>query len=214
MIYDKIIYNALWCLASLDAIGNPFEFKTSINKSVLLDYAYDEYAEYKISDDTQMTLFGFIAAQNILREDYFTLENFSIEFKNQYLAWYHTQQEEKSSYFNSLLSKFSSLFSVQAPGLTCLYSLKQIKNGHTVNNDSKGCGSVMRLLPMLLFYKNENHNFTKEMIVYLAQQTGKITHLHPENDIAIKLYMETAMDILDGKEITSKYSHLDNIGHA
>lgn len=116
-IKNKII-NALYGLAVCDAVGNPFEFKMNITQENVLEYA-QKTEILTISDDTQMTLFGFDAIYNILLQSNVSISDiFEKYFIESYLNWYRTQTESFSDQLssNSRLLDFQSLWSIQSPG--------------------------------------------------------------------------------------------------
>ena len=198
-IKDKII-NALYGLAVCDAVGNSFEFQKNINPKDVLDYARSSEI-LTVSDDTQMTLFGFEAIHSIFlfqknNQNISSFDIFKEYFTQSYLDWYKTQTESRFDFPSSpnQLLDFQTLWSVQSPGYTCLRSLKDINNGISIDNNSKGCGSVMRILPILSL--SEICDF-KELIEF-GQITGNITHTHYENNIAIDKYIKISHAILYG----------------
>lgn len=183
------IINALLGLAVGDAVGNRFEFETTIDPKSVLEWAHGTQPLI-ISDDTQMTLYGFEAMAEIgtSTED----GVIELEFENSYLDWYETQtRPDSSSEFKFGLSKYSSMWSIQAPGNTCLQALRNIVRDSRVRNDSMGCGSVMRLLPALLA--------TDPMQV--GKISAGITHHHPTNADAVYLYINYANCLLNGIEM-------------
>lgn len=200
---DKII-NAMYALAVGDAVGNHFEFKSNINQYDVLDYA-NKSDTLVISDDTQMTLFGISAIYNSNSNELSDLEK---SFTKEYLNWYKTQTEYQIN--NSGLLQFSSLFSRQAPGNTCLSALKSLKQNTQVKNDSYGCGSVMRLLPVAMLY---NYRDSDE-VIEIAKMTANITHKHAYNDVAVVKYMEATKSVLRGEPIKNviQCDHISDIG--
>lgn len=200
---DKII-NALYALSVGDAVGNHFEFKDDINPYTVIDHA-NKADKLVISDDSQMTYFGVSAIYN---SESNSLHHLKDSFTKEYLNWYKTQTEQSSS--QEGLLQFDSLFSRQAPGNTCLSALCSLKNNKPVNNDSYGCGSVMRLLPVVLLY---NYCNVPE-VLEIAKMTSDITHKHAYNDDAVSLYMNAAKCVLQNKEIPNVIvcSHISDIG--
>lgn len=164
--------------AAGDALGYVVEF----NK---YDYIKKRYGEkgitnfvlYEnnalISDDTQMTLFtanGLLNA-NINESDYIKC------IYNAYLDWYYTQKSNNSYHkSNCWLYDVDSLHSLRAPGLTCTGALKSRKMGTLKKriNDSNGCGGVMRVAPIGLFFSPSNLDSDK--IFLLGASSAAITH--------------------------------------
>ena len=214
------VYAALWCQAICDAVGNPFEFQDNPDPEKVIDHLYDNHLV--ISDDTQMTMFGFQAMHFLLDGTKpLTKTDFERVFTEQYLAWHITQTNTKYAYDNyaycfslpntSSLLEFQSMFSIQSPGMTCLDALYRLRNHSPLKNDSKGCGSVMRLLPLLLLYKNGRYPLKRTEIIEYAIISAGITHHHPENAVATKLYIETAMDLMDGLPIREMHPNVEDI---
>lgn len=204
MNFKERIINGLYGCAVADAVGNPFEFQQNINSADVVKYANDS-KKLVISDDTQMTMFGFESIKNTYGE----VDQIKDSFTASYLDWYATQTKSSlnsSSHKSGLLS-FKSMFSVQAPGNTCLYALKTIKNNGVVKNDSMGCGSVMRLLPLTVLFED----FNIETVVGLAQITGSITHKHRDNDKAIRRYMEVAYSIVNNIPVVNIHPDVTDI---
>lgn len=147
-----------------DALGAPVEFmsKAAIQHKFGND-GVQGYVEFSdgigaITDDTQMALF---TAEGILRANVRVREKgicgpASI-VKHAYLRWLKTQgyaPDIPEDFLNSgWLIKEKQLFAIRAPGMTCLSSLEQ--NTTRAANNSKGCGSVMRMAPVGLFFDPE-----------------------------------------------------------
>lgn len=194
------------CVA--DAVGNPFEFKGNINPVDVIKYANDTNL-LEISDDSQMNLFGFEVASCIGTP---TEKNIKSQFTRSYLDWYYTQTHKfKNNVFIDGLLSFESMYDVQAPGTTCLHSLYKILNGYEVKNSSMGCGSVMRLLPLVSLFDKCDY----EDAIKFAQITGNITHKHKMNDVAIRKYMDTAYKIINDVPLdntNSDVKHISELG--
>lgn len=152
-----------------DALGYPVEFLDE--EEIFSRYGENGIREYRldptskkalISDDTQMTLFtanGILIAdtkgsmQGIggMLHDYIS---------KSYLDWLRTQEmtfaeSRKKRRGNmdeciSWLADVPELYSRRAPGHTCLSALGQCRRGDIPQNDSKGCGGIMRVAPLAL----------------------------------------------------------------
>jgi ADP-ribosylglycohydrolase len=144
-----------------DALGAPVEFLK--RATIISRYGADGIRDYSeafgrlgaITDDTQMTLF---TAEGLIRA---CLASNSVDRKlvvsevtAAYLRWYETQtqrlgQGATSSPSSWLLSQ-RELYSRRAPGITCMSALQRLnQTGELEINNSKGCGSVMRVAPSL-----------------------------------------------------------------
>ncbi len=128
--------------AAGDALGSPVEFYyesqifEKYGKPGIQNYELNPKHVAKITDDTQMTLFTAVG----LLIDSHDAES----IWHCYQDWYRTQTE---NYAENLLQyakdlNIPELFSRRAPGYTCLSA---IQNGLVSENDSKGCGGVMRI---------------------------------------------------------------------
>lgn len=209
-LQDKII-NALYAQAVADSVGNPFEFKTNINPDDVVAYA-NSAKTLVISDDTQMAIAGFDAIRQLEMYDGDIVDQITHSFTESYLDWYYTQTHAPMTHlaFKSGILQFKSLYSVQSPGNTCMFALKTLQSNSPVRNDSKGCGSVMRLLPLLSL----RNRFSHDDCVKFAQISGAITHKHKDNDLAIEYYMTVAEAVGHGLAFESEYiaKHISYIG--
>jgi len=173
-----------------DALGWPIEFKTE--REIRNRFWPDGIKEYKlnksgvaeITDDTQMSLFtanGILYGETMER-----LRGISRRPRKHvaiaYQDWLDTQQPGWRPGGISWLSYVRELWEKRAPGRTCLYALQeQNENPGMIEdyviaeiNDSKGCGSIMRVAPMGL------RNWKDiRALDYEGAQLGAITHGHP-----------------------------------
>lgn len=177
---NKILDKFKGCLiggAVGDALGYPIEF-IKLNKN-------EKITRYNnkgiISDDTQMTLF---TANGLLwGETRYKLRGISPKVSDciylAYKDWYKTQSKYPNEINISWIAFLPELNVQRAPGNTCLHSLGGSTKGTIDNpiNNSKGCGSVMRVAPIGLFFQY-NKEKTHEIGMYGAE-TGAITHGHP-----------------------------------
>ena len=171
-----------------DALGSPVEF---LNKEDIIDeYGKDGVTSYvehfdgtgRITDDTQMTLF---TAEGILRAEACRQQNRVSRTEDMvhyaYLRWLKTQGETVNCDTKIIesggLIKEKSLYSCRAPGITCISALKCVPVGSSANNNSKGCGTVMRLAPAGIFYEPET-------AYEMGCKFSAITHGHPTGIIA------------------------------
>lgn len=179
----ELIANALRGLSIGDAVGYPLEFNRN---PTLKDFENVLKSDHLvISDDTQMTLFGF---ESILNKT---------TFESSYLNWYKTQIESFDSSNVGLLS-FKNLFVCRYPGNTCLHGLYKLKNGIVVTSTkSEGCGSVMRLLPFTLLFES------KSLVecIDLAIKSSDITHPNSNVREAVKKLITSYYEIWDGLEL-------------
>ncbi len=176
-----------------DALGAPIEF---LSLSEIRDhYGQDglqDYVEYEgprgaFTDDTQMTMF---TAEALLRGEYAKIvrgiEGVLNTLAHQsYLRWLHTQDipvkttQKKDGKFDILkgwLVNQKEMHKVRRPGNTVVSALSSGKAGSIKEpiNNSKGCGTVMRIAPVgLMFHDNPRKAFS------IACDFSAITHGHP-----------------------------------
>lgn len=139
----------------------------------------------RFSDDTQMTLFTI---EGLLSGRAGSPEGARLSLRDAYVNWYRTQTERPHALPESRLSRVGGLWSRRAPGLTCLSALENIANGFEADNDSKGCGGVMRVAPVGLYFGcSDAEADPAEKAMRLAAKAGGITHLHPASDYSCAL---------------------------
>lgn len=190
--------------AAGDALGYPVEFMS--RKQILAQYgskgitAFDLASNGKalISDDTQMTLF---TANGLL----FGVTRFCTHgilgaglkdfVRYAYTDWYETQTgvEDYYAYHYCWIRDIVELNVRRAPGNTCMSALYNITHHKEVQNDSKGCGGVMRVAPVGLMAATDElvivkdwsgeevsrRRWEKQEIVRLGGDCAKLTHKHP-----------------------------------
>ena len=175
------IFGCLAGGAAGDALGYAVEFTRE--PSIFGKYGKNGIQEYElvngkaiISDDTQMTL--FTAEGLLLADDPMDHEQFISGMFDAYQEWLCTQvfcRTEKRMW----LSKIPELNKRRAPGITCLDALKSKAFGSIYEpiNKSKGCGGVMRVAPIGLFFSPEQLEWKE--IDTRGAQAAALTHGHP-----------------------------------
>lgn len=127
-----------------------------------------------ISDDTQMTLFtacGLLNAENP--------ELRKCAIRDAYVEWYYTQQwhcDRRSR--KCWIAEIPEMNQRRSPGGTCMSAMEMIIAGLEPHNNSKGCGGVMRTVPVALYGAVDNR-MTIEQSVKLAGEAAELTHKHP-----------------------------------
>lgn len=179
-----------------DALGYSVEFMTY--PSIIRQYGSDGITSFTLednlalfSDDTQMTLFTANGLLNgIVRNKFLHQQSSLIDnIGNAYIDWYKTQLRQNyripENERNCWISGISQLYALRAPGNTCLTAIQQRINGSKIENNSKGCGGIMRIAPIALAfgkYPSENaqeiFNYQAN-IIHLACEAARLTHLHP-----------------------------------
>lgn len=171
-----------------DALGYPIEF--SNEKSISKQYGKNGITEYEltdgvaqISDDTQMTMF---TADGILRatttkEMHGIMLEYPDYIMQSYQSWYKTQNvsyAKRDKYIKSWLQNIPELYSRRAPGITCLNAIQAYETG--TRNNSKGCGGVMRVAPIGLFFEDSSFPdfYNIEEIDQIGADAAELTHHH------------------------------------
>ena len=194
-----------------DALGYPIEFRSNIKDKEFTTYFANEGL---ISDDTQMTL--FTANALLWRETRLHLKGIAPKPADAiymgYLDWLQTQIKKENKFPISWIREVPELNSNRAPGNTCLSSLMSGTYGTLDKpiNNSKGCGSVMRVAPIGLLIKDE------ETAGQLAAESAALTHGNPlaiissyvcsaminillNSDVSIKIALDKAMALYHEK---------------
>ena len=176
--------------AAGDALGYAIEF--SDEEDIFKKYGDTGITEYEltngkalISDDTQMTL--FTANGLLLGTTRGQLRGIMAPYPSYiaycYKDWYRTQTErypidKENPYAYTWLVNIPELFHRRAPGNTCMSAISAGANG-SVNepiNRSKGCGGVMRVAPVGLYFDNEIKSDSE--LNMIGAEAAAITHGH------------------------------------
>ena len=174
--------------AAGDALGYAVEFLRE--EQIFSKYGDKGIAEYslkngvaQISDDTQMTLFTangllFGTTRGMIRGIMGSYESY---IQIMYQCWYKTQTESypiNEDYLYSWLLNVPELFSRRAPGMTCLAAIELGANGSTSEpiNNSKGCGGLMRVAPIGLYFCDKGRSFERTDMI--GAEAAALTHGH------------------------------------
>ena len=179
---EKKILGCLLGGAAGDALGYAIEFDSE--KVIFKEYGKTGIREYElyggksiISDDTQMTLF---AAEGILlAEDPYDYTDYIMSNYQANREWLFTQDHTTKVKKKIWLTDIPELNARRAPGNTCLSALRtgKIYSIYEPANNSKGCGGVMRVAPIGLYYSPEK--LPIEQIDLMGAQQAALTHGHP-----------------------------------
>lgn len=173
-----------------DALGAPIEFMSmdeihrTYGKEGVTDYVEYPDGTGEITDDTQMTLF---TAEGLLRAYHRGtikgIKGAQVSMCwHSYLRWLYTQDGQIPEILKKMdspagwLLQHKELFRHRAPGNTCLSSLRTGKM-HSIEepaNNSKGCGTVMRMAPAGLIYAWETAEAFEN-----GAKISALTHGHP-----------------------------------
>ncbi|MCC6216995.1 MAG: ADP-ribosylglycohydrolase family protein [Polyangiaceae bacterium] len=177
-----------------DALGAPIEFddlariQARFGPAGVRDFAEAYGREGAITDDTQMTLFtaeGLLRA--VARGAHREPAAPGSAIHHAYLRWYFTQGSrpravgtEGPEWPDGWLVREARLSSRRGPGVTCLSALGAATRsfGEPARNDSKGCGTVMRVAPIGLVAASER------LAYELGAEASAVTHGHPTGIVA------------------------------
>lgn len=206
-----------------DALGYPIEFMSI--EEIRQQYGTNGLTDYiltnniaQISDDTQMTLFtitGLLyARQNFINRwpEWTNTKILLQSIFHNYQDWFLTQTCEYPLPPNiitySKLVNIPEMFSMRAPGSTCLNALHNGKIGTMEHplNDSKGCGGLMRVAPIALALYDTR--LSNQEIAFLGAQVAAITHGHSLGYIPAAALIFILLDLLQGKSISQAVDNL------
>jgi len=183
--------------AAGDALGYPVEFMRL--GQIRSRYGMQGIRQFElsngkalVSDDTQMTL--FTANGLLMGVTRWHMRGIGSDLADYcdgaYIDWYYTQTGEKpkpmfdNDFHYTWLRDLPELAHRRAPGSTCMSACESMMHRNKPQNDSKGCGGIMRVAPMGLF--EAAHEQYSQRVLYtdlkLAEQGAQIarkTHLHP-----------------------------------
>ncbi len=167
-----------------------------------------------ITDDTQMTLFtaeGLIRAW--VRGRLKGIVSVEAVVHHALLRWLRTQGVEPNvtEADHVGLVEDARLHHRRAPGNTCLSGLRAAQHfGQPASNDSKGCGTIMRVAPVAFGVPSGN-------IRQVAIATSALTHGHPTGQLAAAAWAELLNSVILGEELEqaavrllSAYREFDN----
>ncbi|KPV39930.1 hypothetical protein AN478_06960 [Thiohalorhabdus denitrificans] len=211
---DRSLYRG--CLlggAVGDALGAPVEFYS--RQSILAEYGPGGIRDLApafgrigaITDDTQMTLFtaeGMLRAH--VRGCMRGITTYPGVTAYAYLRWLRTQGVEPRARCESdgWLIQHPELFARRAPGNTCIQALAALQElGDGADNHSKGCGAVMRVAPVGLYYANwagVDGKRTANAFNTAAEIAG-ITHGHPTGQLAAGFLAVVVAELARGEDL-------------
>lgn len=174
--------------AAGDALGYAVEFLDA--DSIFKKYGENGITSYdlvdgvaEISDDTQMTLFtanGLLlgTTRNMIRG---TMNLYPEYIALCYKDWLKTQGADEFGYEKpdySWLNNVPQMNHSRAPGRTCLSYLLHNNLGtpESPKNNSKGCGGIMRVAPIGLYFEGKNDSIDE--IDRIGAEAAALTHGH------------------------------------
>ncbi len=177
-----------------DALGYSVEFCSEdrifaqYGKDGITDYALSDGVAI-VSDDTQMTMFTATALLDGITRGSMRgiMGNYESYIALEYIGWYLTQttpfpvdRDKYYAKYNWIMNN-PRLFQKRAPGNTCLSALSMGGKGTLEEpiNNSKGCGGIMRVAPIGLYFANGNYDKMPQTdIDLIGAKAAAITHGH------------------------------------
>jgi len=191
---EKSVYKAiLFGVAVGDAIGVPVEFKSreSIAQNPvteMIGYQTHNQPPGTFSDDSSLT---FCLAEGLTKD--FDLENIAENF----IKWY------TENYWTARGEVFDIGIATEDAIMRLLDGVKSDLAGG-FDEQSNGNGSLMRILPLLLYIMDKPINERYE----ITKQVSSITHGHIQSIISCFYYLEFARQIVKGGNKFEVYSSL------
>ena len=208
--------------AAGDALGYAVEFLSE--SAIFAKYGKDGITEYRlhdgkawISDDTQMTMFtanGLLygTTRGCIRGIMGTYPSY---IAAAYRDWYKTQFERfercNRKFITSWLMNVPELFSPRAPGNTCLSAIDDGCAGRIEIpiNDSKGCGGVMRVAPIGLYFGESR--MAPLAVDLMGADAAALTHGHEMGYIPAAMLVHIVRLVSHNDDITLKEAVLDSM---
>ncbi|RQD74204.1 MAG: ADP-ribosylglycohydrolase family protein [Candidatus Syntrophonatronum acetioxidans] len=190
-----------------DALGWPVEFlktrdiERKFGPGGIQDLQLSPSGKAEITDDTQMTLFtaeGVLRSETRAHHKGITHPPSVVFFA--YQRWLVTQGhprcEDYLGIYDGWLIEVKELYAQRAPGRTCISALRSRKKGtiEEPQNDSKGCGGVMRVSPAGLLYRGE-------CAFKMAAEFAALTHGHPSGYLSGGALASIISSIMEGKDM-------------
>lgn len=187
-----------------DSLGADIEFLSLGEIRARFPQGVDQLAQTAavapgwFTDDTQMTLFS---AEGIIRAHIRMMLkgicNLPGVVQHALLRWLVTQGGKPKPDLDPLVGLVHErmLHHRAAPGVTCLSALESAPNfGEPAHNDSKGCGTIMRIAPIAF-------GIARERVREAAIATSACTHGHPVGQLAAAAWAEILADVQAGMEL-------------
>ena len=201
-----------------DALGAPLEFMT-LNQiqAQYGDGGLDEFIPAygrigAITDDTQMTLF---TAEGLLRGyvrgSLRGIAHLPSVVDAAYQRWLLTQSESNTVVPHPLVSNqqewlyyHEELHHRRGPGNTCLTALKRKTHyGELADNQSKGCGGVMRVAPAALFHAHSGVGADPATQAFkTGRELAELTHGHVTGTLCAGSLAAIITAILAGQSLS------------
>lgn len=189
----------------IEFLREPEIFRIYGSQGITRHYLYEGKA--LISDDTQMSLFtavGLLFGQT--RGMMRGIGGNGCGFiRNAYLDWLDTQTKippyRSERMRVAWLASFDEFYHRRAPGTTCMSALEKGGWGSIENpiNNSKGCGGVMRVAPIGLYFCDKEY-WTEQEIDMAGAEAAAITHGHELGYIPAAALVHIVHALASGKQ--------------
>ena len=207
---------ALGCLvggAVGDALGYAVEFeqwpyiRNTYGDKGITRFELASNGKALISDDTQMSLFtaaGILLGQTrgCMRGIAGRIDTYCA---HTYVDWLHSQEWQKSKVNEhqcTWLMDVPELYARRAPGNTCLSALRSLERRDEVQNNSCGCGGVMRTAPLAVFeYIHDYAGADLNRCAMTAAEAARITHKHPLGFLPSAVLSIILMRLMESDEV-------------
>ncbi len=212
-----------------DALGAAVEFMSRdeiidrFGPAGITDFAEAYAGRGKITDDTQMTLF---TAEGLLRGQMRGVSKGVTDFghtvANAYLRWLATQGYDSGAVKtdrDGWLFQQRGLHNQRAPGMTCLSALRDYSGLPGIaGNDSKGCGGVMRVAPVGLFWWSFKQTVDVQRVFQDGCMCAGLTHGHPSGYLTGGVLAVVIFELSNGQTLsealdTAKAILVTQLGH-
>lgn len=207
--------------AAGDALGYEVEFM--LEEDIIRRFGKSGITEYVcrngkavVSDDTQMTLFtanGLLyskACGNLHPSDQDYIDCIFEAYRQWYETQYHRQHIHKD-FHSCWLMHVPELYACRAPGNTCLSAIGGGRGGTMSEpvNQSKGCGGVMRVAPIGLFFDPNRMPILD--IDLLGAAAAALTHGHEMGYIPAAMLVHIIALLSHSECISVEEAVLDSI---
>lgn len=181
--------------AAGDALGYPVEFMSAAEIRArygaqgITRLVPDSGGRALVSDDTQMTL--FTAAGLLTAITHYSMCGSGGDpvgyVAGAYVDWYCTQTDAfgrpSDAPTGTWLRAVPRLYARRAPGITCMNACQCLLRGEHVENNSKGCGGIMRVAPVALVeascHGRGTGSCSMKELAETAARLAALTHKHP-----------------------------------
>lgn len=190
-----LIKSGIWGVCVGDALGLPVQFKLRnyfkrAPVSDMIGYGTFNLPPGSWSDDTSMTL---CIAESLSRG--YKLDDIA----NNFIKWFH----------KGYLTPYGTAYDI---GGSTNSSIRRLLNGTSplnsgdANLEANGNGSLMRTLPLAYFFHFKQ---TDESTKYkMIKEVSAITHAHPLSVISCYIYIDFALQLLQGNSIEKSFQSI------